>query len=125
MCLGMNPDKLTPGQRCASHLATATSRAARAPAGARTCCRPAMAAAAALAGHLADVRDYQPKESAVMQAFTTLTGIAAPLPLANVDTDKIIPARFLKSISRTGLRQEPVRQLPLQARTVARTPTSC
>ncbi len=38
-----------------------------------------------------------------MQAFTTLTGIAAPLPLANVDTDKIIPARFLKTIKRTGL----------------------
>ncbi len=38
-----------------------------------------------------------------MQAFTTLTGIAAPLPEANVDTDKIIPARFLKTIARTGL----------------------
>jgi 3-isopropylmalate/(R)-2-methylmalate dehydratase small subunit len=37
-----------------------------------------------------------------MQAFTTLTGIAAPLPMANVDTDKIIPARFLKSINRSG-----------------------
>ena len=37
-----------------------------------------------------------------MQAFTTLTGIAAPMPKANVDTDQIIPARFLKSISRTG-----------------------
>jgi 3-isopropylmalate/(R)-2-methylmalate dehydratase small subunit len=37
-----------------------------------------------------------------MQAFTTLTGIAAPLPRANVDTDQIIPARFLKSIARTG-----------------------
>ena len=37
-----------------------------------------------------------------MQPFTTLTGIAAPLPMANVDTDKIIPARFLKSISRSG-----------------------
>ncbi|MCX7383339.1 MAG: 3-isopropylmalate dehydratase small subunit, partial [Alphaproteobacteria bacterium] len=36
-------------------------------------------------------------------AFTKLTGIAAPLPLANVDTDKIIPARFLKTIKRTGL----------------------
>ena len=40
-----------------------------------------------------------------MQAFTTLTGVAAPLPMANVDTDKIIPARFLKSISRTGFGQ--------------------
>jgi 3-isopropylmalate/(R)-2-methylmalate dehydratase small subunit len=38
-----------------------------------------------------------------MQKFTTLTGVAAPLPLANVDTDKIIPARFLKTIKRTGL----------------------
>lgn len=38
-----------------------------------------------------------------MTPFTTLTGIAAPLPLANVDTDKIIPARFLKTIKRTGL----------------------
>jgi 3-isopropylmalate/(R)-2-methylmalate dehydratase small subunit len=38
-----------------------------------------------------------------MQPFTSLTGIAAPLPTANVDTDKIIPARFLKTIARTGL----------------------
>jgi 3-isopropylmalate/(R)-2-methylmalate dehydratase small subunit len=38
-----------------------------------------------------------------MQPFTTLTGIAAPMPAANVDTDKIIPARFLKTIARTGL----------------------
>ncbi len=39
----------------------------------------------------------------MMQAFTRLTGVAAPLPQANVDTDKIIPARFLKTIKRTGL----------------------
>jgi 3-isopropylmalate/(R)-2-methylmalate dehydratase small subunit len=38
-----------------------------------------------------------------MDKFTTLTAIAAPLPMANVDTDKIIPARFLKTIKRTGL----------------------
>ena len=38
-----------------------------------------------------------------MDAFTKLTGIAAPLPMANVDTDKIIPARLLKTIQRTGL----------------------
>jgi 3-isopropylmalate/(R)-2-methylmalate dehydratase small subunit len=37
-----------------------------------------------------------------MEPFATLTGIAAPLPKANVDTDQIIPARFLKSISRSG-----------------------
>ena len=38
-----------------------------------------------------------------MPSFTQLTAIAAPLPLANVDTDKIIPARFLKTIARSGL----------------------
>ena len=38
-----------------------------------------------------------------MQPFTKLTGIAAPLPMANVDTDKIIPAKWLKTIKRTGL----------------------
>ena len=38
-----------------------------------------------------------------MQPFTTLSGIAAPLPMANVDTDQIIPARWLKTIQRTGL----------------------
>ncbi len=38
-----------------------------------------------------------------MDKFTTLTGIAAPLPMINCDTDKIIPARFLKTLTRTGL----------------------
>ena len=39
-----------------------------------------------------------------MNAFTTLTSIAAPLPLQNVDTDMIIPKQFLKTIKRTGLK---------------------
>jgi len=38
-----------------------------------------------------------------MDKFTSLTGVAAPLAMANVDTDKIIPARFLKTIKRSGL----------------------
>ncbi len=38
-----------------------------------------------------------------MQTFTTLTGIAAPLPMRNIDTDMIIPKQFLKTIQRTGL----------------------
>ncbi len=38
-----------------------------------------------------------------MTPFTTLTAPAAPLNMANVDTDKIIPARFLKTIKRSGL----------------------
>ncbi len=40
-----------------------------------------------------------------MQPFTRLTAIAAPLPLQNVDTDRIIPKQFLKTIARTGLGQ--------------------
>ncbi len=38
-----------------------------------------------------------------MDKFDKLTAVAAPLPLINVDTDMIIPARFLKTIKRTGL----------------------
>jgi len=40
-----------------------------------------------------------------MRAFHRLDGIAAPLPYENVDTDKIIAARFLKTITREGLGQ--------------------
>ena len=38
-----------------------------------------------------------------MEKFTKLTGVAAPLPLINIDTDMIIPKQFLKTIKRTGL----------------------
>jgi 3-isopropylmalate/(R)-2-methylmalate dehydratase small subunit len=38
-----------------------------------------------------------------MDKFTTLTGVAAPMPIVNIDTDMIIPKQFLKTIERTGL----------------------
>jgi 3-isopropylmalate/(R)-2-methylmalate dehydratase small subunit len=38
-----------------------------------------------------------------MQKFTSLTGVAAPLDIRNVDTDMIIPKQYLKTIKRTGL----------------------
>ncbi|MDD3446869.1 MAG: 3-isopropylmalate dehydratase small subunit [Zavarzinia sp.] len=38
-----------------------------------------------------------------MEPFKKLTGVAAPLPLINIDTDMIIPKQFLKTIKRTGL----------------------
>lgn len=38
-----------------------------------------------------------------MRAFTTLDAVAAALPLANIDTDKLVPGRFLKGVTRTGL----------------------
>jgi 3-isopropylmalate/(R)-2-methylmalate dehydratase small subunit len=42
-------------------------------------------------------------EGSTMEKFTTLTGVAAPLNIVNVDTDMIIPKQFLKTIKRTGL----------------------
>lgn len=38
-----------------------------------------------------------------MDKFTTITGVAAPMPLINIDTDMIIPKLFLKTIKRSGL----------------------
>ena len=38
-----------------------------------------------------------------MDKFTTLSGVAAPMPLVNIDTDMIIPKQFLKTIKRSGL----------------------
>lgn len=154
MCLGMNPDILSPQERCAS--TSNRNFEGRQGAGGRThLMSPAMAAAAALAGTLADVREHTPAtsdtsspkipieaahpeaitdsdletlddipqdstavnhtpastpssaqsaaQSAGLPKFTTLKGIAAPLPIANIDTDAIIPKQFLKTIKRTGL----------------------
>jgi 3-isopropylmalate/(R)-2-methylmalate dehydratase large subunit len=56
MCLGMNPDKLTPGQRCAS-TSNRNFEGRQGPGGRTHLLSPAMAAAAAVTGHLADVRD--------------------------------------------------------------------
>jgi len=50
-----------------------------------------------------------------MDKFTQLEGVAAPLPAINIDTDKIIPARHLKSVKRTGFGKflfEPLRYRP-------------
>jgi len=38
-----------------------------------------------------------------LDKFTTLSGIAAPMPLVKIDTDMIIPKQYLKTIKRIGL----------------------
>tara|TARA_Y100000815_G_scaffold107521_3_gene96305 strand:- start:81767 stop:82423 length:657 start_codon:yes stop_codon:yes gene_type:complete len=43
------------------------------------------------------------EKAVIMDKFTTLTGVAAPLKIVNVDTDMIIPKDYLKTIKRTGL----------------------
>jgi len=40
-----------------------------------------------------------------MEKFTTITGVAASLPIQNIDTDMIIPKQFLKTVKRTGLKE--------------------
>lgn len=154
MCLGMNPDILSPKERCAS--TSNRNFEGRQGAGGRThLMSPVMAAACALVGKLADVRkiasaahvspakaspkidvsdaqvdeimtdeDYDrildlpedhnssqnggantdaPSPSGGMPPFTTWRGIAAPMEIANIDTDAIIPKQFLKTIKRSGL----------------------
>jgi len=44
-----------------------------------------------------------PAGKCTMDKFTKLTGVAAPLPITNIDTDMIIPKQYLKTIARTGL----------------------
>ncbi|CAO2652820.1 Nn.00g022310.m01.CDS01 [Neocucurbitaria sp. VM-36] len=150
MCLGMNPDILSPGERCAS--TSNRNFEGRQGAGGRThLMSPVMAAAAAIVGNLADVRKIAPPSaapakgspkieldahmeeissdddiekimdlpadhkqhtasnsdtagaSAGMPKFETLRGYAAPMDIANIDTDAIIPKQFLKTIKRSGL----------------------
>ncbi len=131
MCLGMNADQLLPGERCAS-TSNRNFEGRQGPGGRTHLVSPAMAAAAALTGRLADVRELMPGGAAAikqgrrafssavsaqaaaaaaaaapagagMKPFTVLSGVAAWLPQPNVDTDMIIPAKFLKTIKRSGL----------------------
>lgn len=45
------------------------------------------------------------------QKFNIITSTCVPLPLENVDTDQIIPARFLKATTKEGFRRESVPRL--------------
>jgi 3-isopropylmalate dehydratase len=148
MCLAMNNDKLKPQERCAS--TSNRNFEGRQGNGGRThLMSPAMAAAAAVSGAIADVRKFpflgdpsaDPRngngqshvftteqfvspgpiispdapylksqtysssavETAGLPKFESLTGVAAPLDIQNVDTDLIIPKEFLKTIKRSGL----------------------
>ena len=103
MCLGMNPDKLTPGQRCAS-TSNRNFEGRQGPGGRTHLVSPAMAAAAAVTGPLRRRAAIRVDRRGIeMDKFTTLTAVAAPMPMQNIDTDKVIPARFLKTIKRSGL----------------------
>ena len=103
MCLGMNPDQLAPGERSAS--TSNRNFEGRQGKGGRThLVSPLVAAATAVRGTLSSPSDLGARErgGALMEAFTTHTGIGVPLRRSNVDTDQIIPAVYLKRVTRTG-----------------------
>jgi 3-isopropylmalate/(R)-2-methylmalate dehydratase large subunit len=63
----MNPDKLAPGERCAS-TSNRNFEGRQGPGGRTHLMSPAMAAAAAIAGHLIDLRDLPPLDAATKEA---------------------------------------------------------
>ena len=101
MCLGMNPDQLAPGERSAS--TSNRNFEGRQGKGGRThLVSPLVAAATAVRGTLSSPRTELARKRSNMDAFTTHTGIGVPLRRSNVDTDQIIPAVYLKRVTRTG-----------------------
>ena len=104
MCLGMNDDQLAPGERCAS--TSNRNFEGRQGKGGRThLVSPLVAAATAIRGTLSSPeRPGRADRSGgvVMDAITEVTGVAVPLKRGNVDTDQIIPANFLKRVTKTG-----------------------
>ena len=109
MCLAMNPDKLAPGERCAS--TSNRNFEGRQGRGGRThLVSPAVAAATAVAGTLRHPRrpglttapTTQPTGGPAMEPVRIVQGTAVPLDRSDVDTDQIIPAEWLKRVERTG-----------------------
>ena len=96
MCLGMNPDILLPGERCAS-TSNRNFEGRQGPGGTHA---PGESADGGGGG---DRRPLRRCEGAgLMDPVSRVVGKAIPLNRANVDTDQIIPAKYLKRIERTG-----------------------
>ncbi|KAJ1567036.1 3-isopropylmalate dehydratase, partial [Cladochytrium tenue] len=87
MCLGMNPDQLSPGERCAS-TSNRNFKGRQGPGGRTHLMSPAMAAAAGIAGHLADVREFSGGSSAERATRTVeLEGDGAGTKRVKTDSD--------------------------------------
>ena len=100
MCLAMNPDKLAPGERCAS--TSNRNFEGRQGKGGRThLVSPAVAAATAIAGHFATPEDLEQLDGSKRDERRS-PGAAVPLVRSDVDTDQIIPSDWLKRVERTG-----------------------
>ena len=144
MCPGINPDRLTIGERCAS-TSNRNFEGRQGPGGRTHLMSPATAATTAIRGYISDPRDYppiphargqlevepspsvepthqprrqinEPRETSTNEdvethspvasgttEFHTLRGVAAPIHLSNVDTDMIIPGKYLAVVKKDGL----------------------
>ena len=112
MCIAMNGDQLSARPVRGQHLRTATSRAARARAAGRSSPRPLTAAASAIAGVVTDPRTLPGIETPrrrrrVAEPWPSrsacFTSRVVPIHAENVDTDQIVPARYLKVTDKAGL----------------------
>jgi 3-isopropylmalate dehydratase small subunit len=101
MCLGDEPRQLAPGERSAS--TSNRNFEGRQGKGGRThLVSPEVAAATAVRGFLSAPADLDLGGPSNAGRFTTHTGIGVPLRRSNVDTDQIIPAEYLKRVTRDG-----------------------
>ena len=102
MCLGMNPDILSPGERSAS--TSNRNFEGRQGKGGRThLVSPAVAAATAVLGRFGTPDELpRPGGGVTVEPIAVIDGTAVPLDRSDVDTDQIIPAQYLKRIERSG-----------------------
>ena len=108
MCIAMNGDQLQPGEYSVS--TSNRNFEGRQGKGGRTfLASPLTAAASAITGVVTDVRTRLMRTC----TFTNFESRMVPLPIDNVDTDQIIPARFLKTTSKDGLGRAAVQRLAL------------
>ena len=121
MCLGMNPDQLAPGERSAS--TSNRNFEGRQGKGGRThLVSPLVAAATAVRGTLSSPEDLSDLRSSTWTPSPPTPASACRCAASNVDTDQIIPAVYLKRVTRTGLRRRAVRAPGARTRRSSSTP---